>query len=89
MKTQLQKHVQIFAVVAIAVLTFNAAVADDVNPPAYRGDPLSVYAHWQNVPGTPLVQLDPTDPTQFNSWDDSDPSTYLVPVAESSKNDKK
>ena len=77
MNTSIKHFVRLFIVAVIAVVTVNVTVADDVNPPAYRGDPLSVYAHWQNVPGTPFVELDPTDPTQFNYWDDSDPTTYL------------
>ncbi len=80
MKTQIQNHVRILIVALIAALTINVTLADDLNPPTYRGDPLSVYAHWQNLPGTPLLVLDPTDPTQFNWVDDSDPTTFLDPL---------
>ena len=76
MKTQIQNHVRILIVVAIVALTFNVTLGDDLNPAPYRGDPLSVYAHWQLDPaGTNSLVLDPTDLTQFNYWDDSDPAT--------------
>jgi hypothetical protein len=77
MNTQKKHFAHILIVAAIAAVTVNVTFADDLNPAPYRGDPLSVYAHWQNIPGTPLLVLDPTDPTQFNWVDDSDPSTYL------------
>ena len=67
--------------VAIVALTFNVTLGDDLNPAPYRGDPLSVYAHWQLDPaGTNSLVLDPTDLTQFNSVDDSDLTTFLDPL---------
>jgi hypothetical protein len=81
MKTQIQKHVQMIAVIAITVFTLNVALADDLNPPTYRGDPLSVFAHWQLDPtGTNALVLNPADPTQYDWVDDSDPATFLDPL---------
>jgi hypothetical protein len=51
------------------------AVADDLNPPSYRGDPLSVFAEWQLIQGTTTLNL-----TQYNWVDDNDPSTTLHPL---------
>ena len=68
-------------VVAIVALTLNVNLGDDLNPAPYRGDPLSVYAHWQLDPtGTNDLVLNPNDPTQFNSVNDSDPATFLDPL---------
>ena len=52
----------------------NAARGDDLNPPTWRGGPLSVYAHW-SADASGLLSLD-----QFSSVDDNDPSTYLHPL---------
>jgi len=84
MYTQIKNQVRFLIVVAIAALTVNISLADDLNPPAYRGDPLSVYAHWQLDPaGTSSLVLDPTNPAQYNWVDDSDPTTFLdlLPVS--------
>ena len=81
MNTQIRNQVRFIIVVAIAALTVNISLADDLNPPAYRGDPLSVYAHWQLDPaGTNSLVLDPTNPAQYNWVDDSDPTTFLDPL---------
>lgn len=60
-----------FSVVVLS-LAVTSVWADDINPPAYRGDPLSVYAHWMGDASGQLT-LD-----QFLSVDDNDPSTYLL-----------
>jgi hypothetical protein len=70
-----KKHVHFLAIAAIAAFTINISLADDLNPPAYRGDPLSVYAHWQGAPGTPFLLLD-----NFNAVDNADPLTFLDPL---------
>ena len=77
MKTQIKNHVRILIVVAIAALIVNVTLADDLNPPAYRGDPLSVYAHWQDpLDGTLDLHL-----TGFAAVDDvGDPTTTLDPL---------
>lgn len=81
MYTQIKNQVRFLIVVAIAALTVNSSLADDLNPPAYRGDPLSVYAHWQLDPtGTNALILDPTNSAQYNWVDDSDPTTFLDPL---------
>lgn len=46
--------------------------ADDINPPPYRGAPLSVYAHWK-ADASAQLSLD-----QFLWADDNDPFTYLM-----------
>ncbi len=78
MNTHFRKSVQLLTVAAFAVLTVNVVLADDLTPPAYRGAPLSVYAHWEQLPGTNFLTL-----TGFNSVDDSDPTTTLhsLPVS--------
>ena len=81
MNTQIRNQVRFIIVVAIAALTVNISLADDLNQPAYRGDPLSVYAHWQLDPaGINSLVLDPTNPAQYNWVDDSDPTTFLDPL---------
>lgn len=57
----------------IFVLSVSLVTADDINPPAYRGEPLSVYAHWK-AEASGLLILD-----QFQWVDDNDPSTTLTP----------
>jgi hypothetical protein len=61
-------------VVSILVLSGSSAFADDLNPPSYRGNPLSVNAEWQLVFGTNFLNL-----TQWSSIDDSDSATNLYP----------
>lgn len=78
MKTQIAKHVQYLAIVAVMAFLWNVVLGDDLTPPSYRGDSLSVYAHWERLPGTSGLTL-----TGFNSVDDSDPTTNLhtLPVS--------
>ena len=67
---------------ATIVLVFGAlvflavpAMADDLNPPAYRGAPLSYTAEWDLFTnGTFAVGI---DADSESSTDDSDPNTYL------------
>ena len=76
MKTQIQNHARILIVVAIVALTLNVTLADDLNAPTYRGDPLSVHAHWKiDLTGTNNLVLD-----TFSFVDDTDPSTTLDPL---------
>ena len=77
METLHKKYVHFLAIAAIAAFTINISLADDLNPPDYRGDPLSVYAHWQGAPGTPLPFL---VMDAFNTVDDADPLTFLDPL---------
>ena len=72
MKT-LQNNLLYLSVVIALVISSHSVLADDLNPPLYRGDPLSVFAHWT---------LDPSGVfglSQFSWVDDSDPSTTLYP----------
>ncbi len=73
----IQKYNLLLLAVLAAVLLIPSgpAVADDLNPPSYRGDPLSVFAEWQLIPGTTILNL-----TQYNWVDDNDPSTTLHPL---------
>jgi len=68
------------------------ALADDVEPPPFRGEPLSVFAEWdlnldfgQDGPTSdPFAGFDGTgrDPDQFEFTDDvGDPSTFLYEAA--------
>ena len=77
MKTKIEdqiRFVMFFAGAIILVFSWSSARGDDLNQPSYRGDPLSVYAHWNLLPGTTFLDL-----TNWNSVDDSDPATYLYP----------
>jgi len=69
-----KKHVR--SVIALSVFVFSStlSLADDLTPPTYRGDPLSVHAHWNYIPGSTILNL-----TNWSSVDDNDPSTYLYP----------
>jgi hypothetical protein len=69
---------KIWFIVSTVVLTFSwgTVYGDDLNPPTYRGDPLSVHAEWQFQPGTTFLNL-----TQFNWVDDNDPTTTLHPLS--------
>lgn len=59
--------------VAIALLiSWNFVLADDLNPPSYRGLPLSVHAHWSGDTGLPMQP-------DWHWIDDTDPATYLFP----------
>lgn len=59
---------------SVVALSWTPARGHDLNPPSYRGQPLSVHAH---------LNADPTSGSwglglsQFSWVDDSDPSTYL------------
>lgn len=82
MKTQRKKLVQTYLLVMVAlIISCSSVFADDLNPPSYRGAPLSVYVHWHE-------RTDPSDPyytgepgmSEHPDWDwvdDEDPSTTL------------
>jgi hypothetical protein len=74
MKTKITKKLNIVLLFAISALLIplNYVRGDDLTPPPYRGGPLSVYAHWNLLPGSTILNL-----TNWNSVDDSDPTTYL------------
>ena len=75
MKTQIKNQFVLF-LTATVVLTFSWSIArgDDLNPPSYRGNPLSVNAQWNFVPGSTILNM-----TNWSSEDDTDPTTYLYP----------
>lgn len=73
MKEQINLVIVLTAI-AVVLVPSSFTAADDLNPPPYRGDPLSVYAHWNLLPGTVFLDL-----TNWSSTDDSDPATYLYP----------
>lgn len=56
-------------------LSWTPVRGDDLNPPSYRGQPLSVHAHWATDPSSGLLSLN-----QFSWVDDSDPLTYMHPI---------
>lgn len=72
MNTYVKNHISLVALIAVLAFSWGTVYGDDLNPPPYRGDPLSVHVHWA---------LDPTGVfslVQFSSVDDSDPSTNLI-----------
>lgn len=76
MKSRNKKHAGIGVALGLSVLGLWAApsLGDDLNPPPYRGAPLSVYTHWL-ADASGLLLLD-----QFTFADDNDPSTYLSSI---------
>jgi hypothetical protein len=76
MKTQITQPVRFIVIAALAAVLTTTVFADDLNPPAYRDDPLSVFAHYEQIPGTPFLEL-----TGYNTVDDTDPDTTLYPMA--------
>jgi len=77
MKAPIKNQIQtvVFATIIGIVFSCSSVFGDDLNPPSYRGSPLSVSAEWQLLAGTTSLSL-----TNYNSVDDSDPSTYLYPI---------
>jgi len=66
------QFVRILLLVLVSAVSYNAALADDLNPPPYRGGPLSVYAHWVSEDlGFLLLN-------EFFSVEDNDPSIFLM-----------
>lgn len=59
-------------VAASLVFASGVALGDDLNPPPYRGDPLSVFTHW-SADASGFLTLN-----QFTWVDDNDPSTTLT-----------
>jgi hypothetical protein len=76
MNTQLKNQINtlVFAAAAVMLFSWSVAFGDDLNPPSYRGNPLSVYAQWNFVPGSTILNL-----TNWSSVDDTDPTTNLYP----------
>lgn len=77
MNTQIKKSKKTFLLAAVAIaliVSWSPVIADDLTPPPYRGDPLSVHAHWNYIPGSTILNL-----TNWSSVDDNDPTTYLYP----------
>lgn len=76
MNTQIKNQIKtiVFAAVAVMLFSWSVAFSDDLNPPSYRGNPLSVNAQWNFVPGSTILNL-----TNWSSVDDTDPTTYLYP----------
>jgi hypothetical protein len=62
MKTQMIHPASLIALILAASLTTPATLADDLNPPSYRGNPLSVFSEWQLLPGTVILNQ-----TQWNT----------------------
>jgi len=74
MKTQKRNLIQSYFILII-LLVSSFVLADDLNPPSYRGGPLSVHTHWL-ADASGQLYLD-----QFFSVDDADPTaTYLYPL---------
>lgn len=59
---------------SVVALSWTPARGHDLNPPSYRGQPLSVHAHWNVDPASGSWDL---GLTQFSWVDDTDPTTYL------------
>jgi hypothetical protein len=75
MNTQIKNQFVLFlAAAAVLAFSWSIALGDDLNPPPYRGNPLSVNAQWNLVLGSTDLGL-----TSWSSVDDSDPTTNLYP----------
>jgi hypothetical protein len=76
MNTQIKNQIKtmVFAAAAVMLFSWSVAFGDDLNPPSYRGSPLSVNAQWNYVQGTTILNL-----TNWSSVDDTDPTTNLYP----------
>jgi hypothetical protein len=75
MKTQIKNQFVLFLTAAVALaFSWSIARGDDLTPPSYRGNPLSVNAQWNFVPGSTILNL-----TGWSSVDDTDPTTNLYP----------
>lgn len=78
MKTSMNTRIGlslVWTMLSVVALSWTPARGDDLNPPPYRGQPLSVHAHWLSDPSSGALALN-----QFSWVDDSDPSTYLHPL---------
>lgn len=75
MKRKILEVAGVILTVVGGLLPCDILLADDLNPPPYRGDPLSVFAEWQLIPGSTILNL-----TQSNWVDDNDPTTVLHPM---------
>jgi len=75
MKTQIKNQFVLFLTAAV-VMAFSWSIArgDDLTPPPYRGNPLSVNAQWNLHPGSTILNL-----TGWSWVDDTDPTTNLYP----------
>lgn len=74
MKAQTNKLIPSYLFVAIMLaIPWSFAAGDDLNPPPYRGDPLSVHAHWSTGTSGQFGLMN------FSWVDDNDPSTQLYP----------
>jgi hypothetical protein len=72
MNTQIKKHIGLWIAAVVLTCSWSTVLADDLNPPPYRGNPLSVHVHWA-LDANGVFSL-----IQFSSVDDSDPSTNLI-----------
>ena len=69
------KSFKLIAITVVLALSVANVLGDDLNPPLYRGDPLSVHGHWNLLPGSTILNL-----TNSNWVDDTDPTTTLHPL---------
>jgi len=70
-----KKNVRLVIALSVFVFSSTFSLADDLTPPTYRGDPLSVHGHWNLIPGSTILNL------TNSSWvDDTDPTTTLHPL---------
>lgn len=60
------------AAIMLLIVLSAPVSADDLNPPDYRGLPLSVFVHWAGTGGSLHEPI-------WNWVDDNDPSTYIEP----------
>jgi hypothetical protein len=72
MNTQIKKYIGLWIAAVVLTCSWGTVLADDLNPPPYRGNPLSVHVHWA-LDTNGVFSL-----IQFSSVDDSDPSTNLI-----------
>lgn len=62
MKTQMKNYVPFIAMAVVLAFATSSVFADDLTPPSYRGNPLSVMSEWQLLPGSLILNQ-----TQWNT----------------------
>jgi hypothetical protein len=74
MKTQANNYVKFIAVAAVLAFSCGTVLGDDLTPPPWRGNPLSVMGEWQLILGSTILNQ-----TQWNTV--GSPGINLYPLA--------
>ncbi len=85
----MRKFTTLLVALSLVFTVTNVARADDVDPPSWRGGPLSTFAQWEfeivtddnppQIVDNPFAPFGdgPAPPNVFEAVDDDDPETYL------------